>query len=134
MLILCNIWFLFKHREVSIFLGDKFVSNQVPVLVSVVLITLVLYWPSYQIVKPPNLTTDPLLFILCWQEVSSSGIHLMAATPYSDLPCNRGEETSFLLALAGRKPHKLFACALATDMHWATLQQQTESPEEGVTR
>jgi len=58
----------------------------------------------------------------------------MATTPYSDLPCNRGEEMRFLLALAGRRPHKLFACALATDVHWAALQQQTGSPADGITR
>ena len=60
---------------------------------------------------------------LSWQDISSSGIHLMAAAPCSDPLSNRGGETALLLALAGSKQSKLFVCVIPK-LCWTTVQQQ----------
>lgn len=60
---------------------------------------------------------------LSWQDISSSDIHLMAATPCSGPLSDRGGETSLLVALAGGKQCKLFICALPK-LCWTATQQE----------
>ena len=60
---------------------------------------------------------------LSWQDISSSDIHLMAATPCSDPLSDRGGETALLVALAGGKQCKLFICALPK-LCWTPVQQE----------
>ena len=60
---------------------------------------------------------------LSWQDISSSGIHLMAAAACSDPLSNRGGETALLLALAGSEKNKLFVCVIPK-LCWIAVQQQ----------